>query len=318
MDKLILFNEIQKGRKKNRLFTFNKVEKNQEDHNKSDIKFEEKFYYLKDKTEFNTFKNKSINEAVERIFSLGNRMVLINFINSIYNDELSLNTKIKCINNRTNTLMEFNNCTTMIIAEDEYRKIEYTIQFQTTDDQNMGIIINKINSNNNYKNIINFDMKKKEYQNKECDFSKESFSKCLIILDSNIQVPNAYKFKSNIDGEDVGVNIIKGWKYDFKLLFEKHMYLLFPLKVIDLKKRLLDINTKLVSKNLIRSEILGFFRELNRYLNKVKAVGLITDTDINEVNLITIDLLIGLINEKNGVFTDMKIDIETTLKEIVV
>lgn len=96
------------------------------------------------------------------------------------------------------------------------------------------------------------------------------------------------------------------------------MYLLFPLKVIDSKKRLLDINTELVSKNLIRSEMLGFFRELNRYLNRVKSLGLITDDDINEVNLITIDLLISLINEKSGIFTEMKIDIETTLKEIVV
>lgn len=201
MDKLILFNEIRKGRNKNQLFTFNKVEKNQEDNNKSDINFEEKFNCLEDKVEFDTFKNKSVNEAIERIFSLGNRMMLIYFINSIYNDELSLNTKIKFVKNRTKTLKEFNNCTTMIIAEDEYRKFEYTIQFQITDDQNMEIIINKIDSNNNDKNIINFNMKKKEYKNKECDISKESFSKCLIILDSNIQVPNVYKFKSKIDGK---------------------------------------------------------------------------------------------------------------------
>lgn len=320
MDKLILFNEIKKEKKKSRLFTFSKVDKNKEDYNKSYISFEEKYNCLQYKEEFNNLKNgnnENINEVIGRIFSSSNNSMLINFINSIYDDELDLNTKIKSVNYGA-AASKSCNYNAIIFAQDEYRKFEYTIQFETADNQNMGIVINKVTFNSNDKNIINLNMKRKKYEKQDGNTLKESFDKCLIVLDSNIQVPDGYKFKSNTDGKDVRVNIIKGWKYGFKQLFEKNMYLLFPLKVVDLKKRLLDINTDLVSKDLIRNEILVFFREMNRYLNKIKAISLITDKDINEINLIAIDLLINLINESSSIFVDIKTDIETTLKEIVV
>ena len=57
---------------------------------------------------------------------------------------------------------------------------------------------------------------------------------------------------------------------------------------------------------------------MNRYLSKIKDKNLITDKDINELNLIAIDLLNYFIKEKNNIFVDIKRDIEATLKYIVV
>ena len=117
---------------------------------------------------------------------------------------------------------------------------------------------------------------------------------------------------------DYKVNVIKSWKYDFKQLFEKNMYLLFPMKVLDLKKRLLSISQEIESKDLIKDYIVRFFKDMNKYLKKIKDKNLITDKDINEMNLIAIDLLNHFIREKNNVFVDIKRDIEATLKNIVV
>ena len=64
------------------------------------------------------------------------------------------------------------------------------------------------------------------------------------MFNSNIEVPDVYEFKSDFEGENIDykINIMKSWKYDFKQLFEKNMYLLFPMKVLDLRKRLLSIS----------------------------------------------------------------------------
>ena len=140
------------------------------------------------------------------------------------------------------------------------------------------------------------------------------------MFNSNIQVPDVYEFKSSFKGENIDckINVIKSWKYDFRHLFEKNMYLLFPMKVLDLKKRLLSISTEMNSRDLIKDYIVKFFKDMNKYLNKIKDKNLITDKDINEMNLIAVDLLNHFIREKNNVFVDIKRDIEATLKSIVV
>jgi len=208
-----------------------------------------------------------------------------------------------------------------ILAEDEYRKFEYKIQFQTKDDENIAITVSKIDLTNNCDNIVNLKNKRREYEKDNVSKSiKENYPRCLIMLNSNIEVPDVYEIKSNFKGQNIDnkVNVIKSWKYDFKQLFEKNMYLLFPIKVLDLKKRLLSISQEIESKDLIKDYIVEFFKDMNKYLKKLKDKNLITDKDINEMNLIAIDLLNHFIREKNNVFVDIKIDIEATLKSIVV
>ena len=140
------------------------------------------------------------------------------------------------------------------------------------------------------------------------------------MFNANIAVPDVYEYKSNFEDQNIDykINIMKSWKYDFKQLFEKNMYLLFPMKVLDLRKRLLSISTEMNSRDLIKDYIVKFFKDMNKYLNKIKDKNLITDKDINEMNLIAVDLLNHFIREKNNVFVDIKRDIEATLKSIVV
>ena len=336
MNKLVLLSEVRKGKNKDKLLEFNKDKSVQGDSNNSYVTFKEKFDFFQNEESFMdsncgksnyTKYQKRLNEILKRIFSLDNKILLIEFFNSIYNDDLSANTRIEYIKNKDIinsdevVSLRSSSYNVRILAEDEYKKFEYKIQFQTKDNENIAITISKMDLTNNCDNIVSLKKKRIEYQKDNVNkIIKENYTRCLIILNSNIQIPDLYKVKSNYEGQnmDFKVNVIKSWKYDFKQLFEKNMYLLFPIKVLDLKKRLLSISQEIESKDLIKDYIVNFFKDMNKYLKEIKDKGLITDKDINEINLIAIDLLNHFIKEKNNVFIDIKRDIEATLKSIVV
>lgn len=325
MNKVVLLSEIRKEKTNNinRLLEYDKAksEREQEDNKRPYVNFEKKLDSLKN----NQTKNeKKINTIIERIFSVNNKMPLIGFINSVYNDELSKDVKIKSVKNNQTSNLKNSIYNMRILAEDDYRKFEYEIKFETVDDQNIAIIISKIDCENNSTNIINLNKKKKEYENNDMDtLNKELNDNCnrfLIMFNSNIEVPDTFQFKEESEGKNIEykVNVMKSWKYDFKQLFEKNLYLLFPMKVLDLRKRLLTISQDVISEQLVKDEIVRFFKDMDRYLIKIKDENLISEKDINEYKLIAIDLLTYFIKEKNNNFVHIKTDIEATLKHLVV
>lgn len=329
MNKVVLLSEIRKEKINNidRL-SETKIKKDQEDNKKSHVNFEEKLDSLKIRNYFIDLKNsqnnyeKKLNSIMRRIFSFSNKAPLIGFINSVYNDELSKDARIKYIKNNQGASLKNSIYSVGIFAEDDYRKFEYEIKFEAVDDENIAIIISKMACENNCTNIINLNKKKKEYEN-VVDLSKGSNDNCnrvLIMFDSNIEVPDVFEFQEEADGENIEckINVIKSWKYDFKQLFENNMYLLFPMKVLDLRKRLLTISQDVISKDLIKDEIVRFFNDMNRYLMKIKDENLISEKDISEYNLIAIDLLTYFIKEKTNSLVDIKKDIEATLRHLVV
>ncbi len=325
MSKLILLNEVRDEKKKIQLLISDKIQ-NKKVYEEPYITFEEKFNLFNDDKELDDLNNervgngKDISLIIDRIFLLNNDTLIINFINAIYNDNLNISTKIKCVKNNQVIIPQKSNYNIKVFAEDNYRNFEYEIQFKISDSENLGIIISKKNLTNN--NIVTFAKRKNKYKNNSNIMNnlKECHDKCIIVLNSEVEVPDVYELKSNFNkqGMKYKINVVKGWKYDFKRLFEERMYLLFPLKVIDLKKRLLDINMEAVPKKMIRDEILIFFQDMNRYLKRIESADLIIDKELNKMNLIAIDLLDSLINDKNNISIDLKTDIWDTLKEIVV
>ena len=339
MNKLVLLSEVRKGKNKLLEYKYNKIESEQEEFTKSFADFKDKFDFFQNQADILDLNNKKNNYSkyekrlkriMKRIFLLDNKSLLIEFLNSIYNDGLSANTKIKYIKNKDSinenemAILKGSNYDIRILAEDDYRKFEYEIQFETKDDQNAAIIIKKIDFADDCKNIISLNKKKREYENNDSlnleKVSKDNSNRCLIMLNSNIEVPDVYEFKSDVEGQNIDnkINIMKSWKYDFKQLIEKDMYILFPMKALDLRKRLLSIGQDAGSRDLINDEIVRFFKDMNRYLSRGKDENIITDKDINELNLIAIDLLNHFIKEKSNIYVDIKRDLEVTLKYIVV
>lgn len=336
MNKLVLLSEVRKEKKKDKVLEFNKDKIVQDNCNNSYVTFNEKFDFFQKveafvdlnngKSNYNKYE-KGLNEILKKVFSLDNKIVLIEFFNSIYNDDLSANTRIKYIKNKdiinNDEVISLKNSgnNVKILVEDEYKRFEYQVQFETKDDENIAITMSKIDLTTNCDNIVSIKKKRREYEKDSgSEIIKEDCTRYLIMLNSNIQVPDVYEVKSDFDGKNIDckVIVIKSWKYDFKQLFEKNMYLLFPIKVLDLKKRLLSISPEVDSRGLIKDYIFSFFKDMNKYLKKIKDENLITDKDINEMNLIAIDLLNYFIKEKSNVFVNIKRDIEATLKNIVV
>jgi hypothetical protein len=334
MNKVVLLSEIRKEKTsvKNRFLEDKKVnsEREQIRNIKTYTNFEKKFDSLKNNNYFIDLKNsqnkyeKKLNNIIKRIFSFNNKLPLIGFINSIYNDELSKDTKIKYVKNNQQGSSKNSSYNVRILAEEDYRKFEYEIKLETVDDQNIAIVISKINLESNFKNIINLNKIKKEYKDENSvnlsKGSKDSYNRVVIIFNSNIEVPDVFEFEEESDGKNIEykINVMKSWKYDFKQLVEKNMYLLFPMKVLDLKNRLLTISREVLSKELIKDEIVRFFRDMNRYLIKIKDKNLISEKDITEYNLIAIELLNYFIKEKGNSLVDIKTDIEATLRHLVV
>ena len=336
MNKLVALNEVRNKKSKNKLSKLNNNGNIKKDCSKSYINFKKKFNCFDYEDEFIDFQNrcneefdnnyeKKLNKIMERIFSLNNDKLVIEFINSIYNDDLNINTKIQYIKTResidNNQIIILNslNYNLRILAEDEYKKFEYRIRIQAKDNENIAIMIRKIDLTVKC-NIISINKKIRENYNNNKSNSVGNYSRCMIILSSNVEVPDVYEIKSEIEGKyiDSKINIIKSWKYDFNQLSKEKMYLLFPLKTLDFVKRLSNISEDLILRNLIKDEIFRFFKDMNKYLEKGREDNLITNNDINELNLITIDLLNCFIQDIKDVFGDIKKDIEITLKDLVV
>src|SRR5471030_660582 len=224
MNKLVLLSKIREEKTKNndKLSKLNKVEIIEEDSNKSYVTFKEKFDLFQNKEGFiylnsrNGRKNihskyeKRLNKIMKRIFSIQNKVPFIGFLNSIYGDELSTNSTIKyiknkdIINNNEVINLKDSNYNIRVLVEDEYRKLEYEIQFQTRDDQNTALTISKIDLTSNYDNVLSLNKKKREYEKEQIDkSSKDSDMQCLIMLNCNIEVPDVYEFKSDVEGKNI-------------------------------------------------------------------------------------------------------------------
>ena len=341
MKKMVLLSEVRDEKTKKDLLKVKKIESIKEDINEQYVTFKDTFRLFENNENFVDIKNnknmndsydrceKRLNKIMKRIFLLDNKKAIIEFINSIYNDDLSVNSNLEYIKSNDITSgkevinLKNSNYDVSFLVEDDYRIFEYQIQLQTRDDQNIGITISKTDLTDDCDNVVCLCKKKKEYEKENIDkSSKGNNTRCLIMLNSNMEVPDVYDTESDIAGESINtkikVNVIKSWKYGFKQLVENNMYLLFPMKVLDLKKRLLSISQEIVTKELIKDEIVRFFKDMNRDLKKIRDKNLITDGDINELNLIAIDLLNYFIKEKNSNFVNIKSHIEATLKDIIV
>lgn len=337
MNKLILLNEVreEKVKYRNKLLTVIEDDAEQQEYKNSYVTFKEKFNCLQNREGLFSLNNdndakakssvfeKKLIKIMERIFSLKNYMPLMELINSIYNDDFNETAKVNITKNREGSkseviILKDSNYNLKVSAEDEYKKIEYKIQFQAKDEQNIGIIISKVDLSDD-NNVISLNKKRKEYVNE--NNLKEDSTKYLIMLNSSIEVPDEYEFRDDCEGENVAckVNIIKGWKYDFKQLFESSMYLLIPMKVIDFIKISSGLNRELISKEQIKDEMIRLYKDINKYLSKAKNKAVLNDKDINELNILAVDLLnLFIIDKKDNLLFEINREIQVVLKEIVV
>lgn len=270
-------------------------------------KFEDKFinengfYYIRKKNESEI----KLLKIMKNLFYFNNKVPLLDFINAIYCDGWeSLNSIVRYIENSKELKEEFD---IIIQIENEYKKIRYKINLEMEDNENRAIIIFRDDLSEQSNKIISLFSGKQILRKKNSKSGLNKNNPYIIMLNSNIEVPEILEFKATEENTYMHkFNVVKSWKYDMKKMFDENAYLFFPLKIFDLEKRLFNISDESVCHDLVKYEVVRFFREMNNYLNKVKEKGIISQNDIHELNLITSNLLLNIIN--NDTQTLSKVD----------
>lgn len=271
----------------------------------------------------NNLKNK-MNEIIKEVFILENKRALICMINYIYNDALSYNSEICYLDEQDNIkyknkefLFEDIFYDIRILAKDNKRRFIYEIQFRTKNNENIviGILKYKFNDGQsvNRNQESNNEIKEQIYTS-----SPKLYE---IVLNSNIEIPDIYNLNMNVNNKKLQykVNVLKSWKYDFKDLYKKNLIQLLPLKVLDLRHRLIIIKNQIKElpednirilpqktklKNYIKDETYRFFYKMNIFIEKARDEGILYENDVLKLNLIAIELL-NYLNEVEDLFLDM-------------
>ncbi|HCW54397.1 MAG TPA: hypothetical protein DG753_11825 [Clostridium sp.] len=305
MNKLVMLSDIRTEKKESDLSVNINFKDDSSNSVEEYLDFKNKFckdYFDKDEICDNKLSSNVLDEVINKIFLLNNKKLFIDFVNEIFGDCLGTNCKISHIDNGKSRkvirgkILKNPSCYINIFVEDEYRSFEYSIQFQTEDYENIAIEITKNNKSAKIVNIINLEEKKRYYRSDDMkdDLLSKDLDSYLIIVNSNMRVPDSYELREDDDNScDIlyRFNILKGWKYDFKDLYENNLYLLFPLKIFDLKKHIVYMKNLKSPNEIIEKEISRFFNEMNKYLNIMKEKNIIEYKDIYEYNIISKQLL---------------------------
>lgn len=262
-------------------------------------KFEDKFinkngfYYISKKNESEI----ELLEIIKNLFYFDNKVPVIDFFNSIYCDGWeALNSIVRYIESSKESKEEFD---IVIQIENEYKKIKYKINFKIEDNENRAIIIFRDDLSKESNKIISLFGGKQALRNKNSKAELNKNNPYIIMLNSNMEVPDMLEFKINAENtHSYKFNVVKSWKYDMKKMFDENVYLFFPLKIFDLEKRLFNISDESVCHDLVRYEVVRFFREMNNYLKKIKEKGIISQNDMHELNSIASNLLLNIINKE--------------------
>ena len=122
----------------------------------------------------------------------------------------------------------------------------------------------------------------------------------IIVLEESENVPDSYDVilkQKNGSAMNYTCRVLKYWNYDLETLYEKNMYLLFPLKIFELRKRIHGYRKRKENtgnsgelKRTIRDDIVGLVDNIFKYSDNVYLENKITIEDYNEFSIIVENL----------------------------
>lgn len=228
---------------------------------------------------------KSINTILKEVFYLESKKPIIDFLNKLYDYKLSYNSEIIYLDKENINSEDYKELQeeVNILIIDGNREIEFRFRFQNRRGLNIDIRVV------NY--IINLNI--------EPEVCEESVS-YLFVLEEDKKLPEEYNFIVKTNGLEYTyiTKVIRYWDYSVDTIYKNDMYLLVPLKLINLKKKLSLIN-KSIKGNLtkkskiildVNSEINKIINDIKKSINKMLQEELITFNDYNSINNIVMDV----------------------------
>ncbi len=245
------------------------------------IKEEEKTYIQMDK-------------IMKRLFSLQNKVPLIDFLNAIYKDDISYKAKITygdkeitSINKEKIKFLSFY-ADMYIRVEDKEKILEYEIEFQTVYDNTMAIRMFRYGFERAAKVL--------DFKNRRDTIEITLPEPYLIVMEEDEKTPDEMILKLIIPkGKSVyyKVKVFKYWNYDLEKLYKENMYLLYPLQIFKLRKIMSSINKS--NKSMAYKEekmkeaylkLKEIIRETLKYIDKAYNHDKINIEDYNEMTII--------------------------------
>ncbi|OFI06485.1 hypothetical protein CLOACE_09850 [Clostridium acetireducens DSM 10703] len=235
-----------------------------------------------------------MDKIMKRLFSLQNKVPLIDFLNAVYKDDISYNAKVtygdKEITSLNKDKVKFVSfyADMYVRVEDDNRILEYEIEFQTVYDNSMAIRMFRYGFERAAK-LLDF----KDSRNTIEITLPEPY---LIVMEEDKRTPDEINLKLIIPkGENIlyKVNVLKYWNYDLEKLYRENMYLLYPLQIFKLRKSMQNINKSNKPLHYKENKMRAVYIKLKKvikntleYIDKAYNDGKINIEDYNEMTII--------------------------------
>ena len=242
-----------------------------------------------------TYKNYlQMDKIMKKLFSIKNPRPIIDFLNSIYGDDISYNAEIKhsdkeIINKQYNTTKLISFYADMYITVIDNSKVyEYAIEFQTMFEKEIAIRI--------FRYSFERAVKIADYSKAKEIIKLKMPEPYIVILEEEpglgdkiiLEIEFGKKEKFSYD-----VKVLKYWNYDLERLYKENMYLLYPLQIFKLRKKMNKIYNYQKSEILKKQEMFILYDELKILIEKtLNAIDKayeddkIEITDYNEMNIV--------------------------------
>lgn len=253
------------------------------------------------------YKNRvQLDEIMKKLFYIHNKRPIIDLLNSLYGDNIGYNAEITYLNkeaideavNREAFLIS-RECDMFIKVDYGGKSFEYMLEFQTKADKSIAI------------RLFRYSFELKVQNIKALSRSKpiviELPKPYVIAIEKNAGVPDKYEFIIKIPtGESLKYSskVLKFWEYDLKSLYEKNMYLLLPMKVFEVRKKINKIklcNHKSPKYEILireaKNDILNITKEVSEYIEILYEEGKIEDTEYNEYGVVIANLSLYVCRE---------------------
>jgi hypothetical protein len=253
------------------------------------------FEIREDKEEFVALEMDGI---LKRLFMIKDKVPIIDFLNSIFNDNLSYDAKIsygntEIINNNPKIVRKKRKSMTLrknyitfhadlyLRVEDNDEAYEYAIEFQTVFDKEIAIRIFRYN----FERAISLDY----YRDKNriiLNFPEPY----LILIEEDKDVSDTITLELRVpkrNSYEFDIKVLRYWNYDLDKLYEENLYLLYPLQIFRLRKEMDQVhkrkNADVSRMNILYKRLLEVAMFAVQAIDKAYEHGKIELTTYNEM-----------------------------------
>jgi len=177
----------------------------------------------------------NMDSIMKRLFTINNKRPIIDFLNSIYVDDIGYEAEVNYpnvenLNRNINSVILSFRADLYIEVTNKGKLYDYAIEFQTKYEKDMGIRIFRYGFDKAVKNSMELN------KNTITINFPEPY---LIVLEKEKGLEDKINLRINFPKQgnfNYEINVLKYWEYDVQRLYEENKYLLYPLQLFNYRR----------------------------------------------------------------------------------